>query len=102
MARVRSKETGPEMTVRPTAHAMGYRYLLHDRRVPGSSDMVFPRRSKVIFVHGCFWHGYDCRLGARPPKSRSEFWSNKIAGNRRRDERTLDSVGEAGWRSLRA
>jgi DNA mismatch endonuclease (patch repair protein) len=100
MARVRSKDTRPEMIVRRTAHAMGYRYRLHDRRVPGSPDMVFRRRRKVIFVHGCFWHGHDCKLGARPPKSRIEFWSTKIAGNRRRDERTLEELQKAGWQSL--
>lgn len=100
MARVRSKDTKPEMTVRRLAHGMGHRYRLHDRRVPGSPDMVFRGRRKVIFVHGCFWHGHDCKLGARPPKSRTEFWSRKIAGNRERDNRTLDRVRDGGWTSL--
>lgn len=100
MARVRSANTKPEMIVRRAAHSMGYRYRLHGRRVPGSPDMVFPRRRKVIFVHGCFWHGHDCKLGARPPKSRVEFWSSKIAENRNRDARTLDRLLAAGWLPL--
>jgi len=100
MARVRSKDTKPELIVRRLAHAMGYRYRLHDRSVPGSPDMVFSRRRKLIFIHGCFWHGHDCKLGARPPKSRTAFWVGKIAGNRERDQRTLDQACEAGWRPL--
>jgi len=99
MARVRSKDTKPEMVVRRTAHAMGYRYRLHDPRVPGSPDLVFFRRRRVIFVHGCFWHGHTCKLG-RMPKSRVEFWSGKIAGNRDRDKRTLDRINKSGWQSL--
>ncbi len=78
---------------------MGYRYRLHDRRIPGAPDLVFSGRRKVIFVHGCFWHGHACKLG-RMPKSRVEFWSNKITANRERDARTLDRVVAAGWQSL--
>lgn len=99
MGRVRSKDTKPEMRVRRLAHGMGYRYRLHDRRVPGSPDMVFAGRRKVVFVHGCFWHGHDCKLG-RMPKSRVEFWSPKIEGNRDRDARTLRQISDLGWRAL--
>jgi len=99
MGRVRSKDTKPEMRVRRLAHGMGYRYRLHDRRVPGSPDMVFAGRRKVVFVHGCFWHGHDCKLG-RMPKSRVEFWSRKIEGNRDRDARTLRQISDLGWRAL--
>jgi len=99
MSLIRSKNTKPEMVVRRAAHAMGYRYRLHDRRIPGAPDLVFSGRRKVIFVHGCFWHGHACKLG-RMPKSRVEFWSNKITANRERDARTLDRVVAAGWQSL--
>lgn len=100
MSRVRSRDTKPELTVRKLAHSMGYRYRLHDRRVPGSPDLVFAGRRKLIFVHGCFWHGHDCKLGARPTKSRVEFWSRKINDSRERDTRTLARIRELGWDAL--
>ena len=62
MAAIRGKDTGPERTIRRLLHTMGYRYVLHDRRLPGRPDLVFPRRRKVIFVHGCFWHMHECRV----------------------------------------
>ena len=77
-------------------HAAGYRYRLHDRSLPGSPDIVFPSRKKAIFVHGCFWHGHDCRAGRRP-QSRQEYWLPKIERNRARDFVVLDAIIHMGW-----
>lgn len=100
MSRVRSKNSKPEMLVRRIVHSMGYRYRLHDRRLPGTPDLVFAASKKLIFVHGCFWHGHPCKLGDRPPKSRIEFWSGKIAENKARDMRDEELLAAAGWRLL--
>jgi DNA mismatch endonuclease (patch repair protein) len=102
MARVRGKDTGPELMVRRMVHGAGYRYRLHDKRLPGRPDLVFPKRRKVIFVHGCFWHRHpdpSCKL-ARMPKSRLDFWVPKLEGNRARDLRAQDALEREGWRSL--
>lgn len=100
MARVRSKDTKPEMLVRRVTHGMGYRYRLHDKKLPGCPDLVFRRRCKVIFVHGCFWHRHrNCAL-ARLPKSRRDFWTPKLNANRKRDERNLRELTKAGWSAL--
>lgn len=100
MRRVRSKDTKPEMLVRRLTHGLGYRYRLHDKRLPGCPDLVFRGRRKVIFVHGCFWHRHrNCAL-ARLPKSRRDFWTPKLNANRRRDERNLRELTKAGWATL--
>jgi DNA mismatch endonuclease (patch repair protein) len=99
MAKVRSRNTKPEMLVRCLVHRMGYRYRLHRRDLPGKPDLVFGPKKKVIFVHGCFWHGHDCSLG-RIPKSRVDFWEAKIRSNRSRDESQLARLEESGWKSL--
>ena len=97
MARVRGKDTRPEMALRRALHRLGYRYRLHSRTLPGRPDLVFPGRRKVIFVHGCFWHRHcGCKL-ARLPKSRPEFWVPKLEGNALRDARNLRAVTEMGW-----
>lgn len=96
MASVRQKDTGPEVIVRRLLHRLGYRYRLHRRDLPGRPDLVFAPRRKVIFVHGCFWHGHDCRRG-RPPTSRVEYWSRKIAENGTRDQRVLSELRARGW-----
>lgn len=96
MASVGSKDTGPELAVRGMLHALGYRYRLHVRGLPGKPDLVFAKRRKVVFVHGCFWHGHGCKFG-RLPKSRQEFWSSKIEKNRRRDEAAIEALSEKGW-----
>nr|WP_256350526.1 very short patch repair endonuclease [Pseudomonas gingeri] len=97
MAKVRSKGTKPEMAVRRLLFSMGYRYRLHDRSLPGSPDIIFKSKKKVIFVHGCFWHRHEgCRL-ARLPKSRPDFWIPKLEGNRERDARTLLQLKSQGW-----
>lgn len=102
MSRVRGKDTGAELTVRRLVHGLGYRFRLHRRDLPGTPDLVFPGRRKVIFVHGCFWHRHpdpDCKL-ARMPKSRQEFWGPKLEGNRARDLRKEAALIEAGWSVL--
>lgn len=98
MQAVKSKNTWPELAVRKALFALGYRYRLHRRDLPGAPDIVFPGRKKVIFVHGCFWHGHNCRRGAAP-KSRVEFWSDKLEKNRVRDRRNYEELARLGWRS---
>ena len=102
MARIRSKGTKPEMAVRRMVHGMGYRYRLHRSDLPGTPDLVFPRLSKVIFVHGCFWHLHQAAgCGrARLPKSRVEFWLDKLEGNRARDVANLRRLRADGWKVL--
>lgn len=96
MSSVRSRDTKPELAVRRTLHNMGYRYRLHRRDLPGRPDLVFPSRKKVIFVHGCFWHGHGCRWG-RLPKSKLDYWQPKIEANRARDRKNLEDLRAAGW-----
>lgn len=100
MSRVRAKDTKPEMVVRRMLHAAGYRYRLHARDLPGKPDLVFPGRRKVVFINGCFWHRHrGCAL-ARLPKSRTEFWTEKLERNRERDERNVEALREQGWEVL--
>ncbi|WP_293760613.1 very short patch repair endonuclease [uncultured Aquitalea sp.] len=99
MSRVRSKNTGPEMKVRRLVFSMGFRYRLHVAKLPGKPDLVFRRKAKVIFVHGCFWHGHDCGR-CRIPKTRTEYWMAKIKSNVERDARTQFALREAGWSVL--
>lgn len=100
MRAVKSKDTAPEMAVRRLLHSQGYRYRLHRRDLPGKPDLVFPRRRKVIFVHGCFWHGHDCKRGNRQPKTNINYWRQKIARNCERDASHLRWLRETGWRVL--
>ena len=99
MRAVGSKNTKPEIVVRRLAHRLGYRFRLHVKDLPGKPDIVFPRLSKIVLVHGCFWHGHRCRYG-QLPKSRLEFWGPKIEANRTRDKRTLKSLRSLGWMVL--
>jgi DNA mismatch endonuclease (patch repair protein) len=99
MAAIKSKNTKPEVAVRSGLHAMGYRYYLHRRSLPGSPDLVFPRRRAVIFVNGCFWHRHNCHL-FRWPKTRKKFWFEKIEGNACNDKRNFASLRKDGWRIL--
>ncbi|WP_258194975.1 very short patch repair endonuclease [Janthinobacterium sp. PAMC25594] len=97
MARVKGKNTGPELMVRKMVFAAGYRYRIHVENLPGSPDLTFPGRKKVIFVHGCFWHRHEgCDL-ARMPKSRIDFWCSKLSGNKLRDARTVEALRGSGW-----
>lgn len=97
MSGIRGTNTKPELLLRKGLHALGFRFRLHDRSLPGKPDIVFPRYNAVIFAHGCFWHGHDCHL-FKWPTTRPEFWQAKIAGNRAVDERTHAALTEAGWR----
>lgn len=99
MRRVRREGTEPELAVRRMLHRMGYRFRLHAKELAGSPDVVFRPRKAVIFVHGCFWHGHDCRW-RRPVKSNSEYWAAKIERNQRRDAAALKALAALGWRSL--
>lgn len=99
MGRVRQRDTAPEIAVRKVLHALGYRYRLCDRKLPGRPDIVFASRHKAIFVHGCFWHFHNCKL-SKVPKTRSEFWSGKFYSNRERDARKNRQLIELGWTSL--
>lgn len=100
MALIHGKDTKPEMVVRRLLHGMGYRYRLHCGDLPGKPDLVFRSRHAVVFVHGCFWHRHEnCQL-ARLPKSRVEFWSAKLEGNKQRDAKKLAELEALGWRVL--
>jgi DNA mismatch endonuclease, patch repair protein len=98
MASVRHKHTTPERVVRRLLHAMGYRFRLHDRHLPGTPDIVFRTRKKVIYVHGCFWHGHDCRHGRRQPRTNELYWRVKIEKNRARDIAAARALSKMGWR----
>lgn len=97
MAGIGGKDTRPEWLIRRGLHARGYRYRLHNRRLPGRPDLTFARYRAVIFVNGCFWHGHNCSL-FRLPRTRTEFWRDKISGNRLRDARAIASLMSEGWR----
>jgi DNA mismatch endonuclease (patch repair protein) len=100
MARIRSQNTSPELTLRKLIHGLGYRFRLHRNDLPGRPDLVFPARKKVIFVHGCFWHQHgECREG-RVPGSRLEYWGPKLRRNQERDSLAQSSLKQQGWRYL--
>ena len=99
MSNIRAKGMKPEMTVRRITHAMGYRYRLHCKNLPGKPDLVFPSRRKVIFVHGCFWHQHAnpaCKI-ARRPRSNQDYWLPKLERNVARDTQHQASLTELGW-----
>lgn len=100
MSRIRGKDTKPELVVRRMVHALGYRYRLHRRDLPGCPDLVFPSRRKVVFVHGCFWHRHRCKYGQVNPATRPEFWERKLAGNKVRDARNRRELRRLGWQVL--
>jgi len=100
MSRVRRSNTKPELEVRRLLFAKGYRYRLHAKQLPGTPDLVFASRRKVIFVNGCFWHRHEnCRL-ASTPKSNTEFWLSKFEANKQRDQRALTELSKLGWSVL--
>lgn len=99
MSRVRGRDTKPEKLLRHALHARGLRFRLHRRDLPGRPDLVFPRHRVCLMVHGCFWHGHECVL-FKWPATRRTFWADKIAGNKRRDHRTIEQLQELGWRVL--
>jgi DNA mismatch endonuclease (patch repair protein) len=100
MSRVRGKDTSPELKVRSLAHRLGYRFRLHRKYLPGKPDLVFSSRKKVVFVHGCFWHGHDCARGKRTPKTNSKYWIEKIRKNIERDTKNQAELTSLGWNVL--
>lgn len=100
MRAVKSRNTQPEMLVRRIVHNMGKRYRLHRADLPGKPDLTFPRLKKIIFIHGCFWHGHDCQRGAREPKENADYWRQKIKRNRERDAKIQETLRTMGWSIL--
>ena len=98
MRRVKAKDTSPELKVRRLLTALGVRYRLHRKDLPGKPDIVMAGRKLAIFVHGCFWHGHDCARGARVPKANRDYWLGKVSRNRERDVANRAALEAAGWR----
>ena len=100
MSKIRSSDTAPEVALRQALHAMGLRFRLHRKDLPGKPDIVLPRHSAVILVHGCFWHRHEGCSIATTPKSNTSFWTDKFARNVARDERVRGQLEELGWKVL--
>ena len=99
MSGIRSKDTKPELLVRKALFAQGLRYRLHAKNLPGTPDLVFPAYKAAIFVHGCFWHGHDCRY-FKLPSTNTAFWEEKIGKNKQRDALAQASLRKEGWRIM--
>lgn len=97
MKAIRHTDTKPEMLVRKLVYSLGYRYRLHVKELPGKPDLTFKKLKKVIFIHGCFWHGHDACKGGHLPKSNSEYWIAKLERNRKRDALTVQMLQDQGW-----
>ncbi len=100
MSRVRSKNTKPELIVRSFVHGLGFRFRLHRRDLPGNPDIVLPKHKKVIFVHGCFWHGHAACSRSKRPATNQAFWDKKLDGNIERDRRFRRELRQLGWKVL--
>jgi DNA mismatch endonuclease (patch repair protein) len=100
MSRIRSKDTKPELSLRKALHALGFRFRLGDKKLPGKPDIVLPRYRTLIFVHGCFWHRHEGCKVANTPKSNVEFWKEKFARNVSRDSRVMTDAQALGWSVL--
>ena len=101
MSKIGHFDTPIERAVRSSLHRMGYRFRLHEKNLPGNPDIVLPRYKKIIFVHGCFWHGHNqCRKGRHRPVSNSEFWKGRIEGNIQRDRLNIRKLRKSGWKVL--
>jgi DNA mismatch endonuclease (patch repair protein) len=101
MARIRSKDTKPEMLIRRMLHGLGYRYSLHKSDLPGSPDLVFPARKKIILVQGCFWHQHKGCIDGRVPKSRLDYWEPKLLRNVERDRQNISKLRRGGWKVMK-
>jgi DNA mismatch endonuclease, patch repair protein len=99
MSRVKPKDTRQEVEIRKRLFALGFRYRLYDKKLPGTPDIVLPKYKAVIFIHGCFWHAHDCAL-FRWPSSKKVFWKKKLEGNRERDAKHLAALKKLGWRIM--
>ena len=100
MSRIRAKDTTPEKRVRSLLHRMGYRFRLHRKDLPGNPDIVFVSRRVALFVHGCFWHRHQGCKNCTTPTNRRKFWTDKLEGNRSRDQRTRRALHALGWRTF--
>ncbi len=100
MAKIGPKDTRPELVVRRLLHSLGYRYRLHSRDLPGTPDICFPSRKKLIFVHGCFWHRHDGCRQTTTPKTRTSFWENKFQQNVVRDRLNSEKLGDLDWDTM--
>ncbi len=100
MSQIKAKDTKPELLVRKFLHAQGFRYKLHDKKLPGKPDIVLPKYKTVIFIHGCFWHGHkNCKYFI-VPKTRTKFCVNKIAANKANDEKAVKALRKDGWKII--
>lgn len=97
MSRIKGKNTKPEILARKFLFAQGFRYRLHDKKLPGKPDIVLPKYNALIFIHGCFWHGHDGCKYFVTPKTRTEWWLNKINGNKSKDAENLLALKKEGW-----
>lgn len=100
MSAIRSKNTKPEMLVRRFLHAQGFRYRLHDKKLPGRPDIVLPKYKTVIFIHGCFWHGHENCKYYVVPKTRTEWWLAKINTNKLNDTKAIQALKKTKWKVL--
>jgi DNA mismatch endonuclease, patch repair protein len=100
MANIRSRHTKPELIVRSIIHGLGYRFRLHDKKLPGKPDIVLPRHKKIILIHGCFWHMHDCKRGNVTPKTNVDYWQNKRFRNVARDKDNLSFYANSGFNTL--
>ena len=100
MAQVKSADTAPEIKVRRLVHALGYRFRLHRRDLPGTPDLVLPRHGVVVFVHGCFWHQHRCKRSDRRPEANRSYWEAKLVRNVKRDAKNRRKLNRLGWRVL--
>lgn len=100
MSRIKAKDTKPELQVRKYLHSKGFRYKLHDKTLPGRPDIVLPKYKTVIFIHGCFWHGHNACKYYVVPKTKTEWWLDKINGNIANDTRAVTALQQAGWRVI--
>jgi DNA mismatch endonuclease, patch repair protein len=100
MRRIRSANTKPEIIVRSLVHGLGFRFRLHRRDLPGSPDLVFPSKHRVVFVHGCFWHQHRGCTDGRAPKSNTGYWVPKLSNNKKRDKKNRSRLARLGWKSL--
>lgn len=100
MSQIKGKNTKPEMVVRKYIFSKGFRYRLHDKKLPGKPDIVLTRFRTVVFIHGCFWHGHEnCRY-FKLPKTRSEWWRNKIERNKQADIQNKRTLENDGWKVI--
>lgn len=100
MSQIKSKDTKPEMMVRKYIFSKGFRFRLHDKRLPGKPDLVFPKYGKVLFIHGCFWHGHEGCKYFVVPKTRTEWWLNKINRNKQKDTESTEALKKQGWKVI--